>query len=125
MRKVFAWAALLAAVLLAAAYVARSYMLHQAREPILARLNDPDSAQFRNERFIGGWTISGAMCGEVNAKNRMGGYTGYVKYYTVLSGGVPVDSHVVETGDPSGETMFEDLCIVQKYWNSVWGWLYW
>lgn len=50
----------------------------KAREPILAQLRDPGSAQFRNEHF----GKSGALCGEVNSKNGMGGYTGFEKYFT-------------------------------------------
>ena len=34
-------------------------------------LNDPDSAQFRNQN---------KLCGEVNAKNSFGGYIGFTKF---------------------------------------------
>lgn len=103
----------------------RYYIEYQSHEPIIQALNDPDSAKFRNERFIGGWTLSGVMCGEVNAKNRLGGYIGYTSYYTVLSGGIPTYSRVVTPGDSSGESGFKDACVDQKYWSNVWWWLYW
>lgn len=46
-----------------------------AREAVKGTLKDPDSAKFQNER------ISGLLvCGEVNAKNSYGGYTGYKRY---------------------------------------------
>lgn len=48
----------------------------KARESLRAQLRDPGSAEFRNERI----TKAGALCGEVNAKNGMGGYVGFKKY---------------------------------------------
>jgi hypothetical protein len=52
------------------------------RKVVLAYLNDPDSAQFRgayqSKRDQVVW------CGEVNAKNRMGGMVGFSRY--VLDG---------------------------------------
>lgn len=125
MRKLIIWVAILLIVFTGCAVSIRYYIAHQSRQPVLEKLNDPDSAKFRNERFVGGWTISGVMCGEINAKNRMGGYIGYVKYYTVLSGGVPIDSHIVEPDDAFRERMFEDTCIVNRHWDNAWGWLYW
>jgi hypothetical protein len=48
------------------------------RKVVLAYLNDPDSAQFRgayqSKRDQVVW------CGEVNAKNRMGGMVGFTRY---------------------------------------------
>ncbi|MDP3492511.1 MAG: hypothetical protein Q8R82_05315 [Hyphomonadaceae bacterium] len=44
----------------------------QVREAVKNELLDPFSAEFRNVRQrLGNW------CGEVNAKNRMGGYVGW------------------------------------------------
>lgn len=40
-------------------------------------LKDPDSAQFRNIRFVQGGSV---MCGEVNAKNGFGGYAGFTSF---------------------------------------------
>jgi len=42
-----------------------------AREGIMPKLHDPDTAKFRNQR---------GSCGEVNAKNLFGGYTGYKRF---------------------------------------------
>lgn len=62
----------------------RAHIINELRKPVLERLNDPDSAQFRNEWLLFGWSSwspdANVLCGEVNAKNRMGGYTGYVKF---------------------------------------------
>lgn len=42
-----------------------------AAQKVKEGLIDPDSAKFRNQQ---------GNCGEVNAKNRMGGYTGFSRY---------------------------------------------
>lgn len=59
----------------------RQYIVSKLEEVVLAKLNDPDSAKIRNIRLFSDWTVDGsAMCGEVNAKNRMGGYVGYRRF---------------------------------------------
>lgn len=55
-----------------------------ARQQVIYSLSDPDSAQFRNFR---GYSFSGptggyVVCGEVNAKNRLGGYAGFQPFRT-------------------------------------------
>ncbi len=50
-----------------------------SRDGVRARLRDPDSAEFRNVGFYSGGE-SPAVCGEVNAKNAFGGYTGYERF---------------------------------------------
>lgn len=52
------------------------YAIPRARKPVVAHLSDPDSAKFRNDRIA----KSGYLCGEINAKNRMGGYIGFKKF---------------------------------------------
>jgi len=79
-------AAALVTVSLAGSVVAyRAYLVDQLRRPVLALLSDPDSAQFRSERLFSGWTLdNSALCGEVNTRNRMGGYVGYA-HFTVVA----------------------------------------
>lgn len=50
-------------------------------EMVRARLKDPGAAQFRNVYF-NKWAKTGApfTCGEVNAKNAMGGYIGFKRF---------------------------------------------
>lgn len=60
-----------------------------AQGAVLAKLNDEDSAKFRNIRVLG----IGEVCGEVNAKNRMGGYVGYQHFYLI---GTPHNKEGVE-----------------------------
>lgn len=86
MKKV--WIALaIVGVIVAGVFGWRAYLVHELRKPVLAELNDPDSAKFRNEWLASGWSVwsvkHGILCGEVNAKNRMGGYVGYVKFSTL------------------------------------------
>lgn len=67
----------LVALVAAGSFGYRMHLVNELRKPVLALMNDPDSAQFRGER-LRGWTVAdGLLCGEVNAKNRMGGYVGY------------------------------------------------
>lgn len=70
-------------------------------------LKDPESAQFRNEHvridYRGALPI---LCGEVNARNSMGGYTGFQRF-TVQRGGQPVFE------DPDDDSIFPVLWRVQ------------
>jgi len=72
----------------------------KAREPMVSLLKDPASAQTRNERI----TKVGVLCGEVNAKNSMGGYVGFKKF---ISYG-PENNFIEGTGR-LGESTTEDL----------------
>lgn len=53
-------------------------MVADRREAMKASLKDPDSAIFRNDRINGQ-----SYCGEINAKNSLGGYTGFTRFYFV------------------------------------------
>lgn len=76
--KKIAWVLIAVFLLASAVFGYRSYLVSELRKPVLAELSDPHSAQFQSERLFSNWTPSGsALCGEVNAKNRMGGYAGF------------------------------------------------
>jgi hypothetical protein len=47
-----------------------------AKSAVKDRLKDPGSAEFRNIKF----NESGAVCGQFNAKNSFGGYTGFKQF---------------------------------------------
>lgn len=85
-------------VLLAgAAYAYTVYLVHQLRQPVLSELKDPDSAKFRNEKVRGGFTVGTAyLCGEVNAKNQMGGYVGYKKFWALKGKAADVESEILD-----------------------------
>jgi len=72
----------------------------KAREPMISLLKDPASAQTRNERI----TKAGVLCGEVNAKNSMGGYVGFKKY---ISYGP--ENNFIEGSGRLGESTTQDL----------------
>lgn len=58
---------------------------HGGRKQLLDRLTDPSSAQIRNTFY--GPVVDGerAWCGEVNAKNQMGGYVGFARFIAMPS----------------------------------------
>lgn len=88
MKKALAAAGLLVLILGGGFYVYTGYLIHQHRNAVLAQLKDPDSAKFRNERLLNreGLTVDGTtLCGEVNAKNEMGGYAGYKQFASASS----------------------------------------
>lgn len=51
--------------------------IRKAHDAVKESLFDPNSAEFRNDHVAS----DGTVCGEVNAKNRMGGYVGFTDYY--------------------------------------------
>jgi hypothetical protein len=51
-------------------------------------LTDPESAKFRN---INKGSDPGLVCGEVNSKNRLGGYVGFTKFLVAADGTVTID----------------------------------
>lgn len=56
-----------------------AHSIREARSAIASQMRDPSSAQFRSDRVLvddGKWFV----CGEVNAKNGVGGYTGFAPY---------------------------------------------
>jgi hypothetical protein len=85
-------------LLIVGAFCAAAYLwkyeewvaIPRAREPMVAFLKDPTSAEFRNEKI----TKSGVLCGEVNSKNSMGGYVGFKRY--IAAG--PQASYIEDVG---------------------------
>lgn len=66
-------------LLFLAFYVYREYVVRSALERVQEVLSDPDSAKFREVSIKGG-----RVCGQVNSKNKMGGYVGY-RWFIVIS----------------------------------------
>lgn len=74
---VFVVAALVGLVLLLAAY-RHVALVSPLRAQVLQQLKDPDSAQFRGERYVGSpFPGEGVLCGEVNSRTPAGGYAGF------------------------------------------------
>lgn len=81
MKKVFAWLALVVAVLFAGAYAWRWHLISELKETVLLELDDPDSAEFRYIHLASGWGVQGSiLCGDINYKNSYGGYVGYQSF---------------------------------------------
>ena len=57
----------------------QSTIVAMSRDGVKSRLRDPSSARFRNVGYYSGGESS-AVCGEVNAKNGFGGYTGFERF---------------------------------------------
>ncbi|WP_447096862.1 hypothetical protein [Pseudomonas sp. CF10PS3] len=70
--------------------------VNQAREEVKRNLFDAASAQFRNEKVyrVGDEVV---VCGEVNAKNRVGGYGGFAMYVVEGIGLYPVAKFTAES----------------------------
>ena len=108
MRKAFRWLIFAVVLVAGAAYAYTGYVVHQHRQAVLAKLKDPDSAKFQRERLRYGYTLStSVLCGEVNAKNETGGYTGYRRfiasghkmYVEVADNDVQSESVKIECGE--------------------------
>lgn len=68
---------------------ARESAMRVLRQALVARLKDAESARFRGEYLS--WSDDDerpvlSLCGEVNAKNGYGGYTGFVRYVSTGTG---------------------------------------
>jgi hypothetical protein len=113
--KRFAYAVLVLAGLAAAFLAYRQFvLLPPLKAQVLRQLTDPDSAQWRDLHYYGDWTPSGGLlCGEVNAKNAMGGYAGY-RTFIVDTKQVKVDN----------DTSFSKYCGELRA-GAPWWWIRW
>lgn len=66
-------------------------LISKGEKAVAYSLKDPESAKFRNVRvspYMGGYVV----CGEVNAKNSYGGYTGFTRFFGDADAGTLEDS---------------------------------
>ncbi|MYM31511.1 hypothetical protein GTP58_24565 [Duganella sp. CY15W] len=83
------------------------FVYRSARLSLSSLMKDPSSAQFRNERFIDyDW-----YCGEINAKNGMGAYTGYKRF---ISGRLSKVIYLEGTGMIGKESTDEFILVLAK-----------
>ena len=117
-----------AAVILAgAAFAAWHYFgpIAQAHAAVRDSLVDPQSAQFRNDRNGKGT----AICGEVNARNQMGGYVGFQRYVWIEDRGavlvsLPDFDAIFSSGIYGYSVAFSKLrgaCSLIKVWSATCG----
>ncbi len=94
-----AFFALMAAIALIYIFVPNGIDDYLHRRQVAQQLVDPDSAKFRNRNPRPGARV---QCGEVNGRNRMGGYAGFARYISNLDVGravvepqnLLVDAHI-------------------------------
>jgi hypothetical protein len=87
-----------------------AYQEAKARDTVARTLIDPDSARFRNIE-----SRDEAVCGEVNGKNRMGAYTGYVRFYVTTSNWTAT---LDPQFDPANLASARSLCSLSHYDSS-------
>ncbi len=90
--------------------------LGRQRKAVLAALNDPEGATFRNEQAAP--RDPTVWCGQVNAKNRMGAFAGFTRYMVDMEPGAemaPLDQVRFEpsTRDAGG------LLAFMKRWDTL------
>jgi hypothetical protein len=59
-------------------------MIPTFEHAVADQMKDPGSAKFRNTKVIIDEDGSDALCGDINAKNSYGGYTGFISFYAPL-----------------------------------------
>ena len=74
----------------------------EVQKRVLARLNDPDSAKFRGVKYF---PQTGAGCGDLNARNRMGGYVGFTSFVALKNGEVTFHPGKEDQSRPTGERL--------------------
>jgi hypothetical protein len=61
--------------------------IDDAKKELIDNLNDPESAKIRKLMYFNDQNNNiQVLCGEINAKNRMGGYVGYEKFFIASNG---------------------------------------
>lgn len=79
----------------------------RGQDTVRSKLRDPDSAEFRNVQFYSGGP-SPTTCGEVNAKNGFGGFSGYERFIAVGSTMSVLES---EMKPNEMDKLWESVCI--------------
>lgn len=87
-----------------------------SRASLIAALKDPQSVQFRSDRLS---RVRGTVCGEMNAKNSMGGYVGFKRYIAkrgqfVIDGGAFSNWSLTENPEPAPEYYVDALQLVER-----------
>lgn len=78
-------------------------LLERAKALVAYDLKDPESARFRNLQVFHTSTGARAVCGEFNAKNSYGAYTGYKKF-------AAAKSVVFTSEDTTWSVLYPALC---------------
>ena len=107
-------------LLVAVVFGWRAYLIQELRKPVLAQLSDPEAAQFKDERLFGDWTLQGgALCGSVNAKNRLGGYVGF-RAFKAFPGLAEVETEFSESFKRDAGLSLCGFERVAPWWHMRW-----
>lgn len=87
----------------APAKIAAQAALARARQHVTSRLKDPDSAQFQDVTYDASNRVA---CGQVNAKNSFGGYTGFQQFWVQM----PADKDAAVWIDSGKDRVARELC---------------
>lgn len=121
MKKVIGGLVVVASLMGAAAGV-HEYRIGEMRGPVAKMLKDPGSAQFQSEAHEGGWIWPrGPLCGEVNAKNNFGAYTGFKRFISASDGAAYVEGlgYVDADKDGSSRNLLADMNIENDVLRNV------
>lgn len=91
--------------LLSAIFVTACSQVEAAKDAVAYDLIDPKSAEFREVEE----NDYGYVCGQVNAKNRMGAYVGYAPFFAKKSGD-DWETEIVDTDDYAGLERWRENC---------------
>ena len=80
------------------------------RHGIGDRLKDPESAQYRNMRAFNLSNGDRAICGEFNARNSFGGYTGYSPFWIRTRSNSIVAAEIAGVNDTFTESRITNAC---------------
>lgn len=88
-------------------------LVSAAKDAVSAAMKDPQSVEFRNVRTVDLVTEAGTgliVCGEFNAKNGFGGYSGFEKFAWHPDGKLLARSLFPEEGRPLVDSAIEAFC---------------
>lgn len=76
-----------------------SYFMEEAKDAVRSRLKDADSATFQKVRHYNSKQYGHIACGEVNAKNSFGGYTGFQRFFSNSTSSLTFTEQDMEPAD--------------------------
>lgn len=80
--------------------------VEKGKDAVRLKLKDPDSAQFRKTYFHRGKSGVPVACGQVNAKNGMGGYSGFQRFVS----GTTLELTFLESDVEGFTKVWNELC---------------
>ena len=92
-------------------------ILENVLKNVVYGLKDPDSAKFRNVRFVK-YNNQIVVCGEVNAKNSYGGYVGFSEFISGITSSKIIKSAEYQTAYGAADSAgFRTYCLLGEEFN--------